>query len=1477
MKKLKKIISVLLILNMLFITPTQALAENYENDKNNSQNETVAQSEQKKNTDNSEIELGAENIQESKISENYISAEENELQPENKGDVEENSSVQNEENTKQINKVIDYAYVESSNVGQGETENIAVSFLNRETDVDKAELTLKDSKNNEIIWSMAKYQEGILLFSEKADLDIGTYSMQSLTYYHGEEKFTIDLQGEGINGKFSVVETDVKATEDAVDTTVQVIDDNGNVQEASSIQEGIALAQEYSGDDETESVKGRKAQNGNTVIVLDPGHDNTHTGAAYAGINEEKYTLQIAKACRAELEQYNGVEVYMTVEENGDTRWPGVDRNTCLKKRVEYAKNLGADLFVSFHLNSADASSAHGVEVFVSNYSKYKQESTNLANKVLDELKKVGLSSRPTGVVVKTSNDNAYYDDGSKQDYLSVIRNSTLSGFPSILIEHGFITNSSDASVIKNRTAQLGQADAKAIVEHLNLQKGAFGVAPAGSVVAGNTVTLRAYPQNIENSYNQYRFIYYDGTSWKALNDFSSSTTYSWTPKVSGSNYILGLEAKNSAGNVKQYITWSFYTVNEPTVNIKGLNIQEEKNGMSVKIAPQIDTNSSSLKYKYQTYDLENQKWETIKDTSGDASAEWIPDKSGTYWIHVEVTSVTGKKYEYTVGYVIDSDRAYIEKFNVNKNTVQVNQKVTLTADYLALGDAKNKYQFLAYDGAYWSDVSGENSKEVIWSPKKDGNYLLCFQITTENGKVYQSFNSLEVTKKNNIKVNGIHVDNINTKGEIKLSADVITNGVPVTYTFKEYDMSKWSTISENSSDKNVTWTPKKSGNHLLYLEVNDEDGNVYTYCMGCSVPELVKITSFNVDKKSPQSIENTITLSAKSSVMNSVSTSYEYMYYNGKGWFSIQKSSEEKDAAWTPKDAGTYLLCYQIVTKAGEIYQSFMGYEITEPKVDIKGINVSEPNTKGEITLKANVDTNDSNLKYTYKAYDMEKWFVISEESNSGTAIWKPKTTGSYLLYLEVKGSTGKVYTYCMGCSIQDNVKIKGLNKNLNSPQVKKTTIELRGEVSSLFPGNLKYDYMVYNGQYWSLLPFDDKTKTAEWKPEKEGNYVLCFQVTDKNGQIYQWFESYAITAPNININGIFVGSIDKNKDIKLKANVATNDSKITYTYKVYNMNDWKTIVEKNATPEATWHVEKEGTYLLYLDVTDSFGDSHTYSMGVTVNNNVQISSFVTDLQSPQKISNDLSIQLSGNIQADYTKGLTFRYMFYDGSNWKLISENRDALKTAEWKPRKEGSYLLCLQVVKDNGEQINSFLEYTISTKYYIMGTSNITVNQMVKLFNANNSNYDKYTRVSGYDGCLESGGAPTITDFCKIFKEEAEAEGVKVEVAFAQAMLETGYLKFGGDVKPNQYNFAGLGATGNGVQGNVFGNVREGIRAQIQHLKCYASTDKLNNVCVDQRWNETLRGKAPTVEDLSGTWAANASYAQNILTLIEKLKKY
>lgn len=174
-------------------------------------------------------------------------------------------------------------------------------------------------------------------------------------------------------------------------------------------------------------------------------------------------------------------------------------------------------------------------------------------------------------------------------------------------------------------------------------------------------------------------------------------------------------------------------------------------------------------------------------------------------------------------------------------------------------------------------------------------------------------------------------------------------------------------------------------------------------------------------------------------------------------------------------------------------------------------------------------------------------------------------------------------------------------------------------------------------------------------------------------------------------------------------------------------------------------------------------------------------------------------------------------------------------------------------------------------------ILGTSSTSVEQMVKYYNAH----------AAYPAFYAGTDAPTIEAFCQIYMEECAAEGVKAEVAFCQAMNETGFLKFGGQVSITQYNFAGMGATDDGAAGASFPNVRTGVRAQVQHLKGYASTDALNNACVDPRFAylSKSRGCAPIVEWLGINenpakkgWATSVNYGYNLRNLyMNKLAQY
>ena len=183
-----------------------------------------------------------------------------------------------------------------------------------------------------------------------------------------------------------------------------------------------------------------------------------------------------------------------------------------------------------------------------------------------------------------------------------------------------------------------------------------------------------------------------------------------------------------------------------------------------------------------------------------------------------------------------------------------------------------------------------------------------------------------------------------------------------------------------------------------------------------------------------------------------------------------------------------------------------------------------------------------------------------------------------------------------------------------------------------------------------------------------------------------------------------------------------------------------------------------------------------------------------------------------------------------------------------------------------------------------HLIEGQTAVTVEQMVRFYKENSP--IKYPAEA-----LKKGGAANLETFCRIFVEEATREGIKAEVAFAQTLLETGYLKFGGQVKIEQFNFAGLGATDGGAAGADFSGygsdgVRMGIRAQIQHLKAYASStitkETLKTECVDPRFDlVSPKGCASYVEYLGQKenpmgkgWATAERYGYHIVNIINKL---
>ena len=126
----------------------------------------------------------------------------------------------------------------------------------------------------------------------------------------------------------------------------------------------------------------------------------------------------------------------------------------------------------------------------------------------------------------------------------------------------------------------------------------------------------------------------------------------------------------------------------------------------------------------------------------------------------------------------------------------------------------------------------------------------------------------------------------------------------------------------------------------------------------------------------------------------------------------------------------------------------------------------------------------------------------------------------------------------------------------------------------------------------------------------------------------------------------------------------------------------------------------------------------------------------------------------------------------------------------------------------------------------------------------------------------------------DIATTYRKEGTIEGVDYDIAFCQMCVETDFLRFPGLISPSQNNFAGL-ADGAGNLAS-FPSVSIGVRAHIQHLKAYASTEPLVNPVVDPRFDFVKRGVAPLVGLLSNLWDADPQYGQKILARLEDLYK-
>ena len=320
---------------------------------------------------------------------------------------------------------------------------------------------------------------------------------------------------------------------------------------------------------------------GNFVIVLDPGHGpnkedapgSNDPGAIAGGVTEANVTMKLAQYAKEELEQYEGVKVYLTRYNNCPT----------IYNRVEIAKNYNADLLVSLHINSGGGGASRGAAIWVTQDKtqvEYNQKASEAANIILRNISSLGIQNN--GVQTKSGKADEWYDSGVVQDYYGIIRYAQRVKMRSLLVEHCFIDNDSDRNYINSdeKIKRLAQADVKGIVEAYQLNKKSENKKQLQSI------SMQQSEINIQMNSNSSYFMPLTYTP----SNVSNKTVYWYTSNssvatVSGGNIYAKGEGEATitaiSGN-RQKIAKCKVIVSKPQVPLTGIRLKE--NNVTVEL-----------------------------------------------------------------------------------------------------------------------------------------------------------------------------------------------------------------------------------------------------------------------------------------------------------------------------------------------------------------------------------------------------------------------------------------------------------------------------------------------------------------------------------------------------------------------------------------------------------------------------------------------------------------------------------------------------------------------------------------------------------------------------------------------------------------------------------------------------------------------------------------------------------------------------
>lgn len=543
-------------------------------------------------------------------------------------------------------------------------------------------------------------------------------------------------------------------------------------------------------------------------------------------------------------------------------------------------------------------------------------------------------------------------------------------------------------------------------------------------LVVGKAATVSAKASSPNQTLYKYHLGDRNTDTWTVIKDYSTSSSFSWTPKKEG-KYRLVVHVKDSQSNAV-YDSYTFKDI-EVTSGMSKANISSISVGNPLVIGKSTTVQASATSanqtlYKYYLGDRKTNQWTVLKDYSTSSSYTWVPKKEGTYRVVVHVKdSTSNASYDSYLSKDVEVSAAY----SAAAKSLSVNEKAYVGYSESISGSSESttsplyKFYLNNRDTGEWITLQEyTSSSKQSFTPQKPGNYRVVMHVKdAQSTKEYDSYLYKDVDVKHLSKAT---IESFQTTDEMFVTpANVIAataksdNAALYKFLVRHPDQT-WQTLQEYSPNGKISWKPSKTGDYRVVVHVKDSyskntyDDYTFKDVVVKEHPEA-DYQGFTTDRPFYYNQSTQITHAAKSSitaqfktVVKNLSTGEETILQNFDTRIKI---------SWAPKQTGNYqITVYAKDQYSPKAYDDYYQESITVTPVPKASLTTFTMNGSAFYTGKTYPvsafasSPNGALYKFIVKDETTGQWTTLRDYSINSSINWIPKYKGKYRIVVHVK-----------------------------------------------------------------------------------------------------------------------------------------------------------------------------------------------------------------------------------------------------------------------------------------------------------------------------------------------------------------------------------------------------------------------------------------------------------------------------------------